>query len=114
MPYINLKTTKRVSDEKCEALKTAFGKAIEVFPGKTEAWLMVGIEDSAKLWFKGDSSKDSAIVDVDLLGDVNVSASEKMTSVICEILERELGIGADRVYVKYTGYNHWGWNGGNF
>ena len=114
MPYINLKTTKTVSDDKCEALKTAFGKAIESFPGKTEAWLMVGIEDGAKLGFKGDASKDSAIVDVDLLGDVNEGASEKMTSVVCDILERELGIGADRVYVKYTGYKQWGWNGGNF
>ena len=114
MPYINLKTTKTVSAEECEALKVAFGKAIESFPGKSEAWLMVGIEDGAKLWFKGDASKDSAIVDVDLLGDVNEEASEKMTSVVCDILERELGVGADRVYVKYTGYKHWGWNGGNF
>lgn len=114
MPYINLKTTKTVAPEKCESLKAAFGKAIESFPGKTEAWLMVGIEDDAKLWFKGDASSDSAIVDVDLLGQVNSSASEKMTSVVCDILERELGISPDRIYVKYTGYNDWGWNGQNF
>lgn len=114
MPYINLKTTIKLDNEKCEALKTAFGKAIEVFPGKTEAWLMVGIEDSQKLWFKGDASADSAIVDVDLLGDVNPGASEKMTGVICDILKNEIGISSDRVYVKYTGYKNWGWNGGNF
>ena len=29
MPYINLKTTKTVAPEKCEAIKAAFGKAIE-------------------------------------------------------------------------------------
>ena len=62
MPYINLKTTKTVAPEKCEVIKAAFGKAIESFPGKTEAWLMVGIEDNVKLWFKGDASSDSAIV----------------------------------------------------
>ena len=114
MPYINLKTTKNVAPEKCEAIKTAFGKAIESFPGKTEAWLMVGIEDGVKLWFKGDASSDSAIVDVDLLGQVNADASEKMTKVVCDILENELGISPDRIYVKYTGYNNWGWNGQNF
>ena len=114
MPYINLKTTKTVSPEKCEAIKTAFGKAIESFPGKTEAWLMVGIEDGVKLWFKGDASSDSAIVDVDLLGQVNADASEKMTKVVCDILENELGISPDRIYVKYTGYKDWGWNGQNF
>lgn len=114
MPYINLKTTVKVAPEKSDKIKTAFGKAIECFPGKTEAWLMVGIEDDMKLWFKGDNSQDSAIVDVDLLGQVNSAASEKMTGVICDILENELKISPDRVYVKYTGYNDWGWNKNNF
>lgn len=114
MPYIDLKTTKSLTNENCEALKAAFGKAIEVFPGKTEAWLMVGIEGDKKLWFKGDASKDSAVVCVDLLGEVNSTASEKMTGVICEILENEIGVSPDRVYVKYTGFRQWGWNGGNF
>ena len=114
MPYINVKTTKNLTPENCDNLKAAFGKAIESFPGKTEAWLMVGIEDGIKLWFKGDASSDSAIVDVDLLGQVNSAASEKMTKVVCDILETELGISPDRIYVKYTGYNDWGWNGQNF
>jgi hypothetical protein len=75
---------------------------------------MVGIEDNAKLWFRGDNSSDSAIVDVELLGSVNSAASEKMTIAICDILENELGISPDRVYVKYSGYNDWGWNKANF
>lgn len=114
MPYINLKTTKKIADEKCEIVKTAFGKAIECFPGKSEAYLMVGIEDGVKMWFRGDNSADSAIVDVDLLGAVNSEASEKMTAVICDILEEELGITPGRVYVKYSGYKDWGWNKSNF
>ena len=36
MPYIELKTTAAVSENKAENLKAAFGKAIECFPGKTE------------------------------------------------------------------------------
>ena len=114
MPYINLKTTAKVTEEKCERVKTAFGKAIECFPGKSEAYLMVGIEDGAKLWFRGDASSDSAIVDVELLGAVNSAASENMTAEICGILENELGISPDRVYVKYSGCTDWGWNKHNF
>lgn len=114
MPYIQLKTTAKLSDEKTAALKTAFGKAIESFPGKTEAWLMVNIEDNKKLWFRGDASADSAMVDVDLLGAVSDEGSARMTAELCRILREELGIQPDRVYVKYTGYEHWGWNGGNF
>ena len=114
MPYIDLKTTKSLTNENYEALKAAFGKAIEVFPGKTEAWLMVGIEDEIPMWFKGDASQDTAIVDVDLLGSVSKEGSEAMTAEVCNILEKELVISPARVYVKYTGYADWGWNKNNF
>lgn len=114
MPYINLKTTKKVTDEKCVAIKSAFGKAIENFPGKSEAYLMVCIEGEQKIWFAGDDSRDSAVVDIQLLGSVNPSASEDMTAEVCKILEDELGISPARIYVKYEGYDNWGWNGRNF
>jgi len=37
-----------------------------------------------------------------------------MTEAICSILNEELGIPGDKVYVKYLGTNNWGWNGSNF
>lgn len=114
MPYIDLKTTKTCNNDQCETLKAAFGKAIESFPGKTEAWLMVNIEDAQKLWFKGNSSADSAMVDVALFGKANSSAYDKMTKALTVILSGELGIPTDRIYIKYSEVEHWGWNGNNF
>ena len=114
MPYINLKTNKTVSADKCELLKKGFGKAIECFDGKTEAWLMVSIESEAQLWFRGDNSGDIAIVDVDLLGQVNGANSEAMTVEVCKLLSEVLDISSDMVYVKYSGYKDWGWNNSNF
>ena len=109
MPYIKLTTTAKVDEPKAAALKAAFGKAIECFPGKSEAWLMVAIESEQKMWFRGDNGADTAMVDVDLLGAVSAPASEKMTAKLCDILERELGVKPERTYVKYTGYADWGW-----
>lgn len=114
MPYIKLTTTAKVDAAKADVLKTKFGRAIECFPGKTEQWLMVAIEDARQMWFRGDASADTAMVDVELLGGVAKDASERMTAALCEILKTELGIAPERVYVKYTGYTDWGWNGGNF
>ncbi len=114
MPYIEIKTTKTVNNEKSELIKSAMGKAIECFPGKNENWLMVAIEDEIKMWFRGDASQDSAFVDVCLLGKVDKKGAENMTEEICNVLERELGISPERVYVKYSGYENWGWNKGNF
>ena len=33
---------------------------------------------------------------------------------VCALIEAECGIPASRVYVKYTEYDKWGWNGSNF
>lgn len=114
MPYIKLTTTAKVAPQTAELIKADFGKAIENFPGKTEQWLMVAVQDNVPMWMRGDNSADTAMVDVELLGDVNAQASDNMTAAVCEILNNRLDIAPDRVYVKYTGYRHWGWNGGNF
>lgn len=41
-------------------------------------------------------------------------ARNKMTAKICEILDKELGISGDKVYITYSGFKNWGWNGSNF
>ena len=55
MPFIDVKTTAYVSDEKCDTIKSELGKAIALIPGKSESWLMVGIEPETKIWFRGDA-----------------------------------------------------------
>jgi hypothetical protein len=113
MPYISTKTSVPVSDEKREAIKKSFGKAIEIFPGKSERWLMLSFEDNAKMYFAGSDS-GAAFVEVKLLGRASGAAFDKMTAEICNILSKELSVPQDRIYVKYEECEHWGWNGGNF
>jgi len=47
-------------------------------------------------------------------GSVDAGASDKMTAKLCEILEKELCIPGNAVYISYWGTSNWGWNGGNF
>ncbi len=114
MPFINVKTTASVPDEKCEAIKSELGKAIALIPGKSEGWLMVGIEPGQKIWFRGDASSDSAMVTVAVLGTVSDRDSSRLTERITQILSDELGITPDRIYVSYSEHDKWGWNGSNF
>ena len=65
MPFINVKTNASVTKEKAESIKSALGTAITAIPGKSEGWLMVGIEDGYKLWFKG-TDEPAAMVEVQL------------------------------------------------
>ena len=113
MPMIDSKITVPVPEEKKDILKAEFGKAISVL-GKSESYLMLGFEDNYSLYFGGKKLEKGAFVSVQLLGEVNPKDSEKMTAKICGILEKELGIPGDKVYITYSGFKNWGWNCGNF
>jgi len=113
MPFINVKTNVSVSDDKAESIKFKLGQAITAIPGKSEGWLMVGIEPEYKLWFKG-SSEAAAMVEVSIFGGASHNALTTLTSHITGILTDDLGISSDRIYVKYSETENWGWNGSNF
>ena len=114
MPCIQTTTSVRVSDAQKKELKTRFGKAIEIFPGKSERWLMLTLQDDTPVCFAGDDDAPAAFVQVSILGKSDRAHFERMTAEICAILESVLSVSPDRVYVKYEECAHWGWNGGNF
>jgi phenylpyruvate tautomerase PptA (4-oxalocrotonate tautomerase family) len=113
MPFINVKTNVSVSEDQKESVKSAMGQAITAIPGKSESWLMVGIEPDYDLWFKG-SKTPAAMVEVSIFGTASDNAYTTLTSHITGILTDKLGISSDRVYVKYSEIENWGWNGSNF
>lgn len=112
MPFINVKTNTAVSREKMDAIKSQLGQAITALPGKSEQWLMVGIEPDCALYFQG-SDAPAAMVQVQTYG-TNAQGTDALTGKICTILGSELGLPANRIYVSYFGTPNWGWNGGNF
>lgn len=114
MPFINSKVTVKMTDEKKENIKKRFGEAIKLIPGKSENWLMVGFEDGYDLYFQGNKDGESAFIEVKVFGSASSSVYNKMTSVICSILNEELNIPENRIYVKYEEVENWGWNGSNF
>ena len=113
MPYIHLRTTEQISPEQKTSLKSAFGDAISLLPGKSEAWLMVDIEEGACLFLAGDGDRPLAMVEVELLGAADAASYEKLTARITEILA-SVGIAPDGIYVKYAEVGTWGFAGGNF
>ncbi|MBE6864268.1 MAG: hypothetical protein E7495_06855 [Ruminococcus flavefaciens] len=113
MPFIDVKTNVPVSVDKADIIKTALGQAITAIPGKSESWLMVGIEPEYKLWFRGTRDA-AAMVEVSVYGGASSSALSALTRNITDIITHQLGISADRIYVKYSETENWGWNGSNF
>ncbi len=114
MPFIDSKISIKVTEEQEKELKTRLGKAITVLPGKSETWLMTGFEDNYHLYFRGDNSQPTAFVSVSVYGEPDSEAFSDLTAEITKIFGDVLGIAADRIYVRYSATQDWGWNGGNF
>ena len=114
MPFINTKLSVPLSAEKEAALKAAYGKAIEILPGKTERWLMLDFTDNCRMWLGGKGDAPTAYVEVSIYGSADAKSYDRLTGEITRILGSELGIPAERVYVRYSETENWGWNGGNF
>lgn len=114
MPFIHTQTTVALDKAKRDSLTAALNKITQSCLGKAESWIMSGYTDNADLYFQGNQNGDTAYVEVKLLGTPNPDACSKMTKEVCSLLERELGISPDRIYVSYYPTANWGWNGSNF
>lgn len=114
MPFIDSKVSFKLSEQQQEEIKTRLGKAIELIPGKSESWLMVGFSDDYKLYFKGEASPKIVYVEVSVFGKVTQNAIDNLTSEICNIYNEVTGTPKDKIYVKYFEADKWGWNGNNF
>lgn len=112
MPFINVKTNCSIEKESEERIKTKLGMAITAIPGKSETWLMVGMESDYTLYYRG-TSEPAAMVEVSIYGNASSNALGTLTSHITGILTDELGISSDRIYVSYMSTDDWGWNGSN-
>lgn len=113
MPFIDLKTTVKINSDKENIIKQKLGEAISVL-GKSENYLMVGFNDDYKLYFAGKQLDKGAFIEVGLFGSSGSDAYNKFTSLVCDIIEEELSIPKNQIYIKYQETNYWGWNGRNF
>ena len=112
MPFIDTRVTVKLTEEKKEKLKEEYGKVISLIH-KPESYLMCGFTDEYSLYFAGEKVEKGAFVSVDVFGEVN-PACEQLTAEISRILETELGIPPNRIYIKHHGVPDWGWSGRNF
>ncbi len=114
MPFIHTITNKTVNTQAEEELRRQLGRAIELFPGKSEQWLMLALSDGRRMAFRGRSDAACAMVEVSLFGKATAQAKEDFTAAVCAILHEVLAVDGERVYVKYAECDDWGFNGANF
>lgn len=112
MPFIETKTNLPITDEKAASIKSAYGTAISTL-GKSEGWLMLRFAGNCQMFFQGNDDP-CAIAEVKLYGKASPKAYGAFTAQVTDILARELGLPAGRIYVKYEECAYWGLSGSNF
>ena len=111
MPFIQVRTNVNISKDKETIIKDLLGDAITVL-NKNVNWLMIEFVGDCNMYFAGEE-KDMAYVDIKVYGSCSKEAYDNMTEEVTNILNSELGILPDNLYVSYMEYSNWGWNGKN-
>ena len=110
MPYISMRTSKKLSDAQKEAVKSGFGKLISIIPTKSESGLMVDISDSSTFFFRGELA-DAAYINIKMLGTAERDVKEELTTEIFKMLNEATGLEIPNIYLSYGEYPVWGSRG---
>lgn len=113
MPFIQTRTNCKVDKLKQEAIKARLGEAV-INIKKNESWLMLEFVPECDMYFAGKDDQVMAYVDIKLYGACNPSDYDNMTVEVTKILNEELGIAPNLIYVSYAEFNNWGYGGHNF
>ena len=114
MPFINLKTTEKISKFAEKELSEEFGRLIELLPGKSDFWLMQCFEGEARMTFRSGKDEPTAMIEVSVFGKAPADCYERLTAALTSAVSKKLNVSPDRIYVKYTECDTWGYNGSNF
>lgn len=111
MPFIKVKTSCPITKEQESELKARLGKAIELIPGKSEAYLLQEFEDSCRLWLSGHNEEPIAYIEAAIFGCESHHGHSFFTSEVTKIFREVLDIRQDHIYIKYEDIIAWGVQG---
>ncbi len=111
MPFVGIKTTKKLTPSQKLTLKAGVGEAIELIPGKLEEKMMMSIEDGLDMFFRGEEREACAFVEVKIKDKAEFEDKAKMTEKIFTLLEDVAGVKKDDTYLCIGEYDEWGSRG---
>jgi phenylpyruvate tautomerase PptA (4-oxalocrotonate tautomerase family) len=114
MPYIEAKISVKMDENKKNELQNKLTDAVALIFSKPKMYVMANIEEATSLFMGGKKIEKGAYVSVSLLGSTTKSVCQNLTKNICDVLNSELGLDGENVYVTYHSVDLWGWNGSMF
>jgi phenylpyruvate tautomerase PptA (4-oxalocrotonate tautomerase family) len=114
MPLLTLQTSARLSNQQRHDLLAPLSKIVSEGIGKPERYVMVTVTEQAMMM--AGSEQPAAFADIRSIGGLNRDVNRKLSERICALLQDQLGIPPDRVYLGFASVSaeNWGWDSGTF
>jgi len=116
MPLIELDTSCEVAEvSKKQALVAGLSRLAAEGAGKPEQYVMACVRDGVAMVMSGQAGP-CALVTVKAVGGLNKSVNQGLASKITQMLQKELAIPPERVYITFEELDagHWAWKGKTF
>ncbi len=114
MPHLKIHTNIDVDEDHRHNILHKSSGLVAGELGKPEDLVMITIKPSAHMIFAG-TRDPVAFLELTSVG-LPAKKTKELSRVLCKLIESELNIQKDRVYVKFIDVNHsmWGWKGDTF
>jgi phenylpyruvate tautomerase len=116
MPLIQLDTSYVFPDQnRKQAIAKILSQIAAEGSGKPEQYVMACIHDGVAMTMSG-APGPCALVTVKAIGGLNKSVNQALAAKASQILQKELGIPQNRIYLIFEELapSHWAWEGKTF
>ncbi|GMO30052.1 MAG: hypothetical protein LBG79_02260 [Spirochaetaceae bacterium] len=110
MPYLSISVGEKLNAVQREKLKTEMGRLITIIPGKSEADLILHINDSGVM-YSGGAELSCAYIDLRVYTKTTEEAKKRFTREACVFMSKEFGIPVERQYLTIREFENWGYDG---
>lgn len=114
MPLLQITTNQSVATDRQQPLLEHCSRSVAEALGKPERYVMVTLKQAEPMLFAGDASP-CIYLELKSIG-LPEGRTGELSSTLTDLMESELGVAADRVYIEFADAQRhmWGWNGGTF
>ena len=106
MPYVSVRSSKHIDDDKMEALQKKIGGVISVIPGKNIDNCMIQIQGDCKT-FMGGKPKNATFCEVRMFGEAPKEAKKEFCGALTKVMTEELGE-IETLFINMQQYFEWG------
>lgn len=114
MPYLKIQTNREIPDDLRQEILRKASLLVSKNLGKPEMYVMVRFDPVQPMMFAGNNHP-CAYLELKSIGLLE-SRTETLSSVLCQFVNDELKIPAERIYIEFADARDsmWGWNSSTF